>query len=725
MSQASQERGEHDRKAVSDHQLMERDDVSAAGFVIGVDIGGTFTDACAVSIANGEAFIGKARSTPDDLIGGLLDALDLAAEQAGVAADELLGMAVKFAHGTTQTTNDLFTWAGARTGLITTRGFRDEILIMRARGRVAGKSLSDRRHLSATSKPERIVQPELIEEVDERNDFRGRVLRGLAESEARRAVTALLNKGVQSIAVSLLWSPQNPEHELLVERVARELDPEIYVTLSHKLAPVVGEYERASTAAADAFVGPTLTAYLQRLADELAARSLEVPLLVLQASGGVVQAEHTVPVNTVESGPAAGMVAVRDLAESTGYRNVIATDVGGTTFKVGLLIDSEIPMARETIINQYSLLMPMIDLVSIGAGGGSVAWVDGSRLRVGPQSAGSEPGPACYGWGGTDATVTDADLVLGFLNPETFLGGRLKLHPDLATAALQRAVADPLFEGDAVRAAAGVRTVVDAAMADLIGKTTLERGYDPRDFVLLSYGGAGPLHAAGYAAEIGVETVVVPPTATVHSAYGAAASDIQHSIQRSVRREVLSDEPQLIDAIAGLVDQARLLLRKQGLHDEHMRFTYWADMRYERQLHDVRVRMQALPESSVADAFRDAFAARYRALYGAGAVLRDAPILLLRLGVDAVGPIARPPVRRFELGTSDPTEAQVGSREVFWPDAGEWISTPIFDGVLLGPGNILEGPAVVDHPGTTIVVPTGSVASIDEYRNTIIRLGRL
>lgn len=695
---------------------------ASSGFVIGVDIGGTFTDACAVSMRSGELYSAKVKSTPNDLIEGLIEALELLAREAGQSLEELLSGARKFAHGTTQTTNVIFTWSGARTGLITTKGFGDEILIMRARGRVAGKSLSERRHLSATSKPPKIVEPEFIEEVNERVDFRGRPLVPLTKDEAKRAVAALLDKGAESFAVSLLWAPENQQHELMIERVVNEMRPGAYVSLSHRLAPVIGEYERASTAAVDAFVGPTLTAYLERLSEALVAHSLRVPLLVLQAGGGVVQAEHATPVNTVESGPAAGMIAVKSLAEVMGLDNVIATDVGGTTFKVGMLVDGEIPMARETIINQYSLLMPMIDLVSIGAGGGSIAWVDRSRLRVGPRSAGSQPGPACYGWGGEEPTVTDADLVLGFLSPANFLGGRLKLDPERAERALAKEVAEVLFDGDVVRAAAGVRTVVDAAMADLIRKTTIERGYDLRDFVLFAYGGAGPVHATSYARDIGVETIVVPLMATVYSAYGAAASDIQHLVQRSVRRDASTDEGELSKILSELTREATAVLEQQGIPSRSIRFTYWADMRYERQLHDVRVSLRELPEAGLVEVLQSAFKGRYRDLFGTGAALRSAETRVVRLGVEAVGPVAKPQLRASALGTDDPKAADAGSRDVFWPEIGQWVQTPVFDGPALHPGNKIVGPAIIEHPGTMVVIPHESSAQIDEYLNTMITL---
>jgi N-methylhydantoinase A len=689
-----------------------------------VDIGGTFTDACAISTADGTIYTAKSRSTPDDLIRGLLDALELVAGQVGISRESLLAETVKFGHATTQTSNVLFTWVGARTGLLTTRGFADEILIMRARGRVAGLSLSERRHLRATRKPPQIVPRDLIEEVSERVDRQGHVVTPLTEREADRAVDALLAKGVESVAVSLLWSPENPGHEQMLARVLREKAPNLHVSLSHELAPVTGEYERAATTVVNAFVAPTVERYLRRLVKELEALGLRVPLLVVQASGGVTQVEDTVAVNTVESGPAAGMVAVKALAEATGHPNVIATDVGGTTFKAGLLLNGEWTLARETIINQYSLLAPMVELASIGAGGGSIAWADDNRLRIGPQSAGADPGPACYGWGGTEPTVTDADLVLGFLNAERFLSGRLRLRTELAEKAMAK-VADPLFGGDVVAAAAGIRQVVDAQMGDLVRKMSIERGHDPRSFALVAYGGAGPLHAAGYARGIGVRTIIVPHAATAYSAYGAAASDVRQSLQRSVRRGLLNDDAELERAYAGMEKEIYELMRRQGIEDDAVKTVRWADMRFERQLHDVRVSLaEQDSDGSLSNRLIEAFTQRYAVLYGDGAVLVKAAPRLLRIGVDATGSITKPELPTNPLDQASSAHAKTHPREVFWPEQSRWISTDIYDGTLLRPGNRLHGPAIVELPGTTVVVPDGGAAEIDAIGNLIITLGQ-
>ena len=691
---------------------------------MGVDIGGTFTDVSAVS-SDGSVYTAKAPSTPQDLTQGLVAGLALVAEQADLTLTELLERTDKFAHGTTQTSNVIFTWVGATTGLITTQGFADEVLIMRARGRVAGVGLSGRRHLRATDKPPQIVPRHRIVEIAERIDHRGKVLVAAERANIEAAVEHLLAQGVESIAVCLLWSPENPEHELLVETVIHERAPGVHVSLSHRLAPVVGEYERAATAVVNAFVAPTVEEYLAHLGACLNGLGLTVPLLILQASGGVTAAEDTVPIHTIESGPAAGMVAIRALAQAIEQPNIIATDVGGTTFKVGLLVDGEWQVARETIINQYSLVLPMIDLVSIGAGGGSIAWADDNRLRIGPLSAGSEPGPACYGWGGTQPTVTDADLVLGFLDPDKFLSGRLKLRRDLAESAIRTHVADALFDGDVVAAAAGIRRVVDAQMGDLVRKATIERGYDPRDFAMAAYGGAGPLHATGYGASIGIRTIIVPHAATAYSAYGAAASDVRHYAQRSVPKDIFADEPALEAAYVELETESRQLVRQQVVSDEDITCSRWADMRFERQLHDVRVSLRGTdPSAPVAKSLIDAFVTRYEALYGSNAVLPDTHPVLLRIGVETTGAIAKPDLPILAEADTSSDVALSSRRNVYWPEASAWRDTPIYDGTRLTRGHQVRGHAVIEQPGTTIVVPADAIASIDRHGNTIITLGR-
>lgn len=691
-------------------------------YVVGVDIGGTFTDVSVIDRSTGREVIAKSPTTPDDLIEGLLDGVRRAAGELGITLGELLADSERFSHATTQTTNVMFTWQqGAVVGLFATRGFGDEILIMRARGRVAGLGLTERRHLRTTDKPPQIVSKERIVELGERVDRSGRVLEELTKDEIERGVTALLAAGATSFAVALLWSHQNPVHERRVREVIRRMVPGAHVSLSSEIAPVTGEYERTSTTVVNAFVAPTLERYFERLEKRLTGEGLRVPILIFQAEGGVNDIPSVLPVSTIESGPAAGMVAVQKLAAEAERPRVIATDVGGTTFKVGLIVDGRWSMAPETVINQYTLLSPMIDIVSIGAGGGSIAWADAGRLRIGPESAGAAPGPVCYGWGGTRPTVTDADALLGFLNPERFLDGRIHLRTDLAGEAIKEHIADPLFDGDIIAAAAGVRQVVDSQMGDLIRKATLERGFDPRGFILAAYGGAGPVHAASYARAAGVRQIMVPLSATAFSAYGVVISDTVRSIQRSISPEAGRDDGALGHGFEQIATEAVAALVRQGVSEGAVQLVRWADMRYERQLHDVRVHLLDSEDGgSLVEGFSRAFAARYELLFGKTARLKDAAPRILRIGVDATSSSgisieAGPAEQSQELNSS-------ASREVYWPDSGAWVTTSIIPGNLLSVGHRITGPAIVEQPGTSVAIPPGATAEVDPLRNLIITL---
>lgn len=688
-------------------------------YAVGIDIGGTFTDVCVIDTRDGREVIEKVPTTPADLTRGLLDGVARAADAFGLDLAGLLRETVRFSHATTQTTNVMFTWeAGARVGLIATRGFADEVLIMRARGRVAGLGLSERRHLRATDKPMQIVPRTRIVEVDERLDRSGEVVEELDLDSVRSAVEKLLVQGVDSFAVSLLWAHVNPEHERQVRDLILELSPTVHVSIASDVAPVTGEYERASTTVVNAYVAPTLERYLGRLQHVLQDAGLRVPILVFQAGGGVSTVSSVLPVSTIESGPAGGMVAAADLTKRLDLSRAIATDVGGTTFKVGLVVDGRWSMAPETIINQYSLQSPMIDVVSIGAGGGSIAWVDHGRLRIGPASAGADPGPACYGWGGELPTVTDADLLLGMLDPSRFLNGRMKLDVELATKAMQP-VADQLFGGDVMAAAAGVRQVVDSHMGDLIRKATLERGFDPRDFAVIAFGGAGPVHAASYARAAGAERVIIPHSATIFSAHGIVVSDAIRIVQRSVPRHHASDEAAIGALYAELTETARAEMRLQGISDDQIVTRCWADMRYERQLHDVRVELGTdVPSLEV---LHGEFASRYDRLYGQAAHAFGARPLVIRVGVEAVAANELTLVGDAAQGGAP---VVVDERQVFWPEIGGWVPTRVYDitGAEVVVGEV-AGPAIINQPATCVVVPPGAHAHVDRHRNVHVDLG--
>lgn len=687
-------------------------------YTVAVDIGGTFTDVVVIDQASGQAVAGKALTTPDDLQRGVLDGLGDAAGALRLDTRALLARTERMVHATTQSSNAVFAFTGARTAVLATRGFGDTLMIMRATGRVAGLSVFERHHYRLTQKPRLLVDERDIFEVPERMDHGGKVVHALDERAVREVAERIRQAGYQAVAVAFLFSHKNAAHEKRAGEILREALPGAYLSLSAEVAPVMGEYERSATALFNAYVGPVIDSYVSRLEATLREAGLKQKLLIVQANGGVATAAQTVPIFTIESGPAAGVVGAAEIAASLKMPKVIATDVGGTTFKVAIVEQGRWAYAKETILNQYQLRLPMVDVASIGAGGGSIAWVDGRRLRIGPQSAAARPGPACYGLGGKQPTVTDADVVLGYVSPERFLGGRMALHPKLAADAIGEHVARPLFGGDVLAAAAGIRQVIDSQMADLIRKSTLERGYDPREFVMMAYGGAGPVHAASYAEQVGVREVIVPFFATVHSAYGAAQSDVRFSLQHSHPLVLPAAPSKVEDIYAAMEAEGAKRLAEADVAPQSRRFERWAEARYRRQVHHLRVAVPARIDAAGLEKIAADFEAEYERLFGKGAALKDAGIELVNYGVDAVGVTPKRAARFPEGGKAK----AAGERMTFCPRRKEMIATPVYDGPALAPGAKLAGPAIIEHPGTTIVVLSGQTAGIDAYRHTRIAL---
>lgn len=690
-------------------------------YTLSVDIGGTFTDVVAFDEAKERTVVGKALTTPGDLRKGVMAGLEQAADELKVPLKRLLEEAHRFVHATTQSSNAIFAFAGAKTAVVTTRGFGDTLTIMRATGRVAGLSVFERYHYRATEKPRMLVDERDIFEVAERMDYAGRAVTKFDEAQMREIAKKIKARGYEAVAVSFLFSHKNAAHEERAREIVREVIPDAYVTISSEVAPVLGEYERSATTLFNAYVGPVIENYLDGLVSTLGEGGLKCKPLIAQANGGLATPAQTIPIFTVESGPAAGVVGSAYLANQLGVPNVIATDVGGTTFKVAVVEGGKWTYSKETILNQYQLRLPMIDVVSIGAGGGSIAWVDNGRLRIGPMSASSDPGPACYGFGGDRPTVTDADLVLGHLSADQFLGGRMKLDVAAASAAIKKHIATPLFNGDVIAAAAGIRRVVDAQMADLIRKTTLQRGHDPRAFALMAYGGSGPVHAASYGADLGMSEIIIPFNASVHSAYGSALSDVRFSLRYSDPL-TLPVEPAKLEALyLPMEKDGGKLLADADVTPESRRFERWVEARYRRQVHTVRVRVASKLDSEAAvGEIATAFEAEYERLFGPGSALKDAGIEMVDYGVDAVGVVAKPPAAKLTGGSSAAARL---TRKAFCPIVNGMIDTPVYVGSGLAPGATISGPAIIEHPGTNIVLHTGHKARIDEFGNTRIASG--
>ncbi len=689
---------------------------------LGVDIGGTFTD-CVVVDEAGELTVGKALSTPDNFAMGVLNAVRNAAEHLGMTGEEALLHAAKlFFHGCTVGDNTLLTRSGARTGLITTKGFADSIYMMRGR-MTEGLTEAETAHFYALTKPDPLVPRSLIGEVKERVDYKGAVVVELDLDEAAAVVDRLVAEGVTAVAVSLLWSIANDSHERALEELIKSRHPDLFVSLSSEVAPYLGEYERTITTIFNAYIGPTISSYLADLGGSLAAKGLPNAPLIMQAYGGVLDSDACVRrgVGLVESGPAAGVVGGQYFCDKIDEPNILVTDMGGTTFKVGLVRDGRIEKNYSPVILRHAVLATKIWVESIGAGGGSIGWVDEEKglLKIGPQGAGAKPGPASYGLGGTEPTVSDVDLVLGYLNPDYFLGGRMRLDREAAVRAIQEKVADPLGMS-LTEAASGLYRITNAQMADLIRRATVERGHDPRSFVLFVEGGAGPVHCGRYAAELGIKEVVVPMTSSVHGGLGLLASDVVFEYGKA-ERLVYPPDPKVVNAtFAGLLDKARADLEKMGFAGEEIAVIRSLDMRYRFQCHELNAELpQGTAELGMED-FRwldQAFDELYEQSYGPGSGYREAGKEIITFRLRAVGKIQHPNIKRHARGPADPADARKGKRDAYFEQERDFLPADIYDFDRLVPGMAIQGPCIVESPVTTIVVGPGDAAEMDEYRN--------
>ena len=693
-------------------------------FICGVDIGGTFTDTVVVDDL-GRFHRGKAPSTPPHFEEGFFASLGSAAEGLDITPEELLAQTTHLFHGTTVATNAVVESRGARVGLLTTRGHRDTLSIMRTFGRVAGIDVEQLVHFAGTRKPQPLVPKSRIAEIDERIDCKGEVVVALNEQAARESVRKLVGDGVEAIAICLLWSFINPAHELRLVEIVREEAPQLYVCASSELVPKWGEYERTAATVINAFVGPVMGAYLSGIESRLAASGYDRPLLVMQCGGGVSTSHQAraVPLLTLQSGPVGGATGSAFLGKAIGEPNIIVTDMGGTSFDVGLISEGR-PIVRSTsIVNQYQYFVPTVDIESIGAGGGSIAWVDQTSrtIRVGPQSAGSDPGPACWNRGSLEATVTDADIVLGYIDPDYFLGGRIKLDGAASHAALTR-LGDKLGLSPH-EAAAGVARIVDAHMADLIRKVSINRGYDPREFVVFAYGGAGPVHASGYARELRAKSVIVPlaSNAAVWSAFGVASADIL-GVFETVDLMTAPADPARVQAIFDVLERrAWRQLELEGVAPGDVSIERSADLKYRAQLHEVEASVSggAIGETLLADAVVD-FERRYEQLYGVGAGFSAAGVEFVTFRVRASGRMPKPSLE--ERPPSGIAAAPRGERPVYWYELGKFLTTPTYDGSGFGVGSTVEGPAIVELPETTVVVRPGQQCSFDSFGNLRITL---
>lgn len=695
----------------------------AASWQVGTDVGGSFTDVW-LRTDDGREIVRKAPTTAD-VVTGLLDGLDAVAQAAGLRLEELLPRLGRFGHGTTVGLNALLTGRAARTALVTTAGFGDVLEIGRLRRGFAGlrpDQLSDYHERGRTAP---LVPRTLVAEVTERVDRTGAVLVPLGTEGARSALRRLAAQQVEAVAVCLLWATENPVHErALRDLIADEL-PGAFVSLSHEVAPAVGEYARASTTAANASLGPVAGHYLRDLDRQLRVRGLRAPLLSTTSAGGVATAAALAshPVSTLLSGPASGVVAGGIAGTRLGRSNVLTMDVGGTSFDVGVVVDGSPLMTSEVTFGGADIRVPSVDVASIGAGGGSIASVTGGTLAVGPRSAGSTPGPACYRRGGTEATATDADLLLGIIDPERFAGG-MQLDRDAAWRAVSEHVAAPL--GLSVRAAAhAVRAVLDASMADLIRSVTIERGHDPREFTLIAGGGSGPSHAWSLCRELGLEEFVVPPTATAQSAFGAGTAPLRATTERTCYLRLppgQQPDKRHVSALHRAAEEVGGQARRAITASAAVQVELTAAVRYRGQAHHLDVPLAGSSDETNGERLAgllERFERDYEVLFGRGAGFREAGFEVL--SVRAIATAQDSSWNR--TGLSGAPLSRIGRRNVVFDDPGTPVATPVYASDRPRPGSRLLGPCLVELPGCVVVVPPGGTVTADEDAFLHVKVG--
>ncbi|MDP6389800.1 MAG: hydantoinase/oxoprolinase family protein [Alphaproteobacteria bacterium] len=693
------------------------------GFRIGLDIGGTFTDIVFLG-ADGEIHTKKIASSVDDYAQAIADGLDQAFRESGVAAADV----EELRHGTTVASNAILETKGAKTGLITTKGFRDILEIRNLR--------MPRLYDLRWEKPVPLVERYLRITVDERVNAQGGIDRPLDPEDAGRAVDRLLAEGVEAIAVCLIHSYANPEHELTIKEIVQRKAPDLPICISSEVLPEIKEYERTSTTTINAYVAPVVAGYLASLRQNLDRAGVTAPLLLMQSNGGLTTAESAgrLPMNIIESGPAAGVIGAQALAKAVGLPDIVTFDMGGTTAKASLVENGEVTRSIEYQVGGgimigsrlltgagYMLKVPAIDLAEVGAGGGSIVWIDaGGSMQIGPRSAGASPGPVCYDTGGTEPTVTDANVLLGYINPGYLVGGELKLNAPKARAVFEERIAKPSSLSVA-HAAYGAHQIVASNMIRAIKAVSTERGRDPRGYALFAFGGSGPIFGAGMARELGMKRIVVPPSPGLFSSFGLLYADVEHHYSRTLRRLLRNADLEELNLVWDkMVADALEQLAADGFPESKRRVRRTANMHYQGQTFELTV---PVPDGPIAEdtvaALEEAFGAEHERTYGHRAGTEE-PVELVNAQVVGYGLAERSSVpERFATAKASQADRTPSRQAYFGPDMG-WVETPV-----IGRGDLdapRPGPCIVEEYDATVVIPPRSEAALDAYGNILIEL---
>jgi N-methylhydantoinase A len=681
---------------------------------VGVDSGGTFTDVCLFDEDKGRVEVWKVPSTPDDPSRGIAQGVEEGMRRvAPEAGDKPAAPVAYFGHGTTVATNALIQHRGVKTGLITTDGFRDLLEI----GRQKRPDLYDMQ----ADKPPTLVPRDLRLEVPERVCHTGEVDTPLDEARMRAAARTLAAAGVKAIAVSFLYGFIRPEHEKRAVEILRQEMPDVFISAGHEIAPEFREFERLSTVVLNAYLGPVMKSYIERLSPRLEALGMTTTPHLTQSNGGVIgfATAAQLPVRTVLSGPSTGVVGAQAIGALAGFEDLITFDMGGTSTDVALLQGGRCKLASEATVHGYPIKAPMLDIHTVGAGGGSIAYIDaGGLLKVGPRSCGADPGPVCYDRGNAEPATTDANVVLQTLNPEHLLGGRMKIRQDLARDSIAK-LAEQLGLG-LMETAQGILSVVTANMARAIRVISVQRGHDPRDYTLMAFGGAGPLHAARLARELDMRRVLVPRNPGILCAMGLLLTDLRADFAATrLMPATVASAGDVAATFETLAARARQWFEHETIAAGERRLNRTADMRYHGQNYELAV---ALPDGPVTAATIEAlaagFAEAHRQRYGF--VAEGEPVQIVTLRLEATGMVRKAELSAHPEAGPDASDAIVGQRPVWLPEARDFVATPIYSREALAAGNRFAGPAIVEQMDATTVVPPGMTARVDAYLNLIL-----
>ena len=690
-------------------------------FRVAIDSGGTFTDGVLID-KKGDVITSKAHTTPQDPTQGTMNCISNLASALEIKLGDLLAQTNTILHGTTLATNVVATRSGAKMGTIATKGYRLRITfpqVPKSDWKEHPVDMYDFR----LDEPKALARNYLMTEVEERVNYKGEVLTPLNEESVRTAVRYLKKHQVESIAVMLMFSPLYPNHEQRIAEIIEEEYPGVYVALSSVVLPTIGEVERWSTTMFSAYVAPAVTSYVSKIQGILEKKGLKGQLLFMQSNGGVATPDIVIenPATVLFSGPAAGPSFGLSLGLTHGLKNVISADMGGTSFDVGVASDGTVDTVQLQIVDAKKYALPSVDVSSAGAGGGTIAYIDPiGRLHVGPKSAGAFPGPACYGQGGEEPTVTDADIILGYLDPNYFLGGEVKLSKDLAEKAIKEKIADPL--GLSVpEAAAAIYEVINTSMAGATDVVFAKRGYDPRDFALCAAGGAAPVHAVRLMEELGIKRLIIPKVAPVYCSFGMLHCDLKHDFQRPYVSETTKADLGRINELYGEMEKEAVdVLRKEGIAEKDVLTEKTMEVLYYGQF---RPRIANVPAGPVTKESLAATINNFHEVHKSTVGYADPnyPTVIERLHLSGIAKIPKPQPKAIPQGTGDASKALKGTRQAYFREQS-YVSTNVYDGDKLLAGDRLTGPCIVEERFTTFVVPPKVFTEVDRGGNYVMTI---